>query len=120
MPYKLFCIVPDDQLGTIISTIQGCVTDLRIEPTAEAPTAKPARKVKNTGGAKPVHQTRAGRVVLEAMAKQIAPFSNADAAAVLEAQGYQGTGASPILSKLVTEGKVSRVNNGLYQLTAEH
>lgn len=77
-----------------------------------------SRSVNASNGARPVRETRSGKMVLSSMV----PGRSYDLehfAAVLEAGGYRGVSAGSVVSKLTDQGDVERISAGVYKLRSQ-
>lgn len=65
----------------------------------------------------PVHQTRAGKIILYAMSLD-RTYTTEDAIIVLEEHGYSARTATPTLRALAQEGAIKKLSAGLYRKSA--
>lgn len=65
----------------------------------------------------PIHQTRAGKIILDAMSFD-RTYTIEDAAIVLEEHGYSAHSAQSTLRALTLEGAIKRLSAGLYRKSA--
>lgn len=64
---------------------------------------------------RPSRNTRIGRIILGEMVPSVR-YSAEDFGAILKACGYLPASASPILSRLVREGDVERIERNVFQI----